>query len=193
MPLYVDGLTNDQLLARFRLVQGDDLLTLDDMFNNVMGGKVSFISAAPMTVAALLANYPASASTVGKYARVTDLWGSVKTVMVCEGDASGFYWRPQRTDYAPPPITMTSGALSLIPLVTAPYVNLTGTLTGNVTITPSTQNVWPGATFSVSSNSMIGALLSININGLVGAGTVPLVSGGIRTITYFSGSGWKAS
>jgi len=146
-----------------------------------------------MPVADLLTLYPATAAYRGRYARVSDLWGNVQTIMVCEGDASGYYWRPQRTDYAPAPVAMTSGSMSLIPLVTAPVINLTGTLTGNVTITPSTQNVWPGAQFTVSSNSVIGALLGINITGLVGAGTVPLLSGGVRTITYFSGSGWKAS
>lgn len=162
---------------------------------SLSGSAISFVDGIGdyMPVAALLTGYPASAAYRGKYARVNDLWGSVQTIMVCEGDSSGYYWRPQRTDYAPAPMAMTSGTLSLIPLVTAPIVNLTGTLTGNVTITPTMQNVWPGATFTVSSNSVIGALLGINISGLVGAGTVPLVSGGIRTLTYFSGSGWKAA
>lgn len=171
------------------------------MSDSLVDGKpfspavVSFVDGVGgyMPVADLLANFPAAAQFRGKYARVNDLWGTVQTLMICEGDASGFYWRPQRTDYAAPPIAMTTGALSLIPLVTAPFVNLTGTLTGNITITPSVQNVWPGASFTVSSNSVIGALLGININGLVGGGTVPLLSGGIRTVTYFSGSGWKAS
>lgn len=144
-------------------------------------------------VADLLSLFPAGSTYLGKLARVSDLWGTTRTTMICEQDASGYYWRPQRTDYASPPIAMPSGAMTLIPLVTAPVINLTGTLTGNVSLTPSTVNVWPGASFTVSSNSVIGALLGININGLVGGGTVPLLSGGIRTITYFSGSGWKAS
>jgi len=145
-----------------------------------------------MTVADLLATFPASSQYRGNYARVSDLWGGVQTVMICEGDASGYYWRPQRTDYAPAPMAMTSGTLSLIPLVTAPVVNLTGTLLGTVNVTPSSANVWPGATFTVSSNSILG-LFGINLTGLVGGGTVPLLSGGIRTLTYFSGTGWKAA
>ena len=145
-----------------------------------------------MPVASLISNYPASVQYRGNYARVSDLWGGVQTLMVCEGDASGYYWRPQRTDYAPAPIAVTSGTMSLIPLVTAPYLNLTGSLVGNVNVTPSTTNVWPGATFTVTSNSVLG-LFGINLTGLVGGGTVPLLSGGIRTLTYFSGTGWKAS
>lgn len=145
-----------------------------------------------MTVASLLSTYPAAAQYRGNYARVSDLWGGVQTVMICEGDASGYYWRPQRTDYAPAPVAMTSGSMNLIPLVTAPVINLTGTLLGNINVTPTTANVWPGATFTVTANSVLG-LFGINLTGLVGGGTVPLLSGGIRTLTYFSGTGWKAA
>ena len=186
------GVSEQQLLDKFRLMQANDSLTIDDMYNNFMGGKIAFVSPTPMTVASLLSTYPASAPYLGKYARVTDLWGSVTTVMVCEADSTGFYWRPQRTDYAPPPISMGSGTLTLTPLITAPIVNLTGTLTGTVNVTPSSTNAWPGATFTVSSTSVLG-LFGINLTGLVGGGTVPLLSGGIRTLTYFSGSGWKAA
>lgn len=154
---------------------------------------VSFVNGGnEMAVADLLANFPAGATYQFRYARVNDLWGSVRTIMICERDTSGYYWRPQRTDYAPPPITMTTGTMTLVPLVTAPIVNLTGTLTGNVNVTPSSTNVWPGATFTVTSNSVLG-VFGINFTGLVGGGTVPLLSGGIRTLTYFSGTGWKAA
>lgn len=153
----------------------------------------SFINdGAYMLVNDLLTNFPAAAQYRGNYARVSDLWGGVQTVMICEGDASGFYWRPQRTDYAPAPIAMASGSLTLIPLVTAPIVNLTGTLTGTINVTPASTNVWPGASFTVSSNSVLG-LFGINLTGLVGGGTVPLLSGGVKTMTYFSGTGWRAA
>lgn len=186
------GVTEQQLLDRYRTLQGAPDATVDDMFGNVMGAKPVFVSPTGLTIATLLASFPASAGNLGKYARVTDLWGTVKSVMVCEGDASGFYWRPQRTDYAPAPIAQTSGAMSLVPLVTAPIVRLTGTLAGNVTITPSTANVWPGATFTVSSNSVLG-LFGISLAGLIGGGTIPLLAGGKQQITYYSGNGWGAS
>lgn len=144
------------------------------------------------TVSDLLANFPASATVLGKLGRVSDLWGSIRTTMICEQDASGYYWRPQRTDYAPAPITQTSGAMSLIPLVTAPIIRLTGTLAGNVTVTPQVTNVWPGATFTISTNSVLG-LFGISLAGLLGGGTIPLLAGGKQQITYYSGSGWAAS
>lgn len=154
---------------------------------------ISFVNGgAEQPVADLLANFPAGAANQFKYARVNDLWGSVRTIMVCERDASGYYWRPQRTDYAPAPVAMTGGSMTLTPLVTAPLINLTGTLASAITLTPSNANVWPGATFTVTSNSVLG-IFGITIAGLVGGGTVPLLSGGIRTITYFSGTGWKAA
>lgn len=149
-------------------------------------------SGGEQSVADLLANFPANAANQFKYARVSDLWGSVRTIMICERDASGYYWRPQRTDYAPAPVPMTTGTMTLLPLVTAPVINLTGTLLGNISVTPSAVNAWPGATFTVTSNSVLG-LFGINLTGLVGGGTVPLLSGGIRTLTYFSGTGWKAA
>jgi hypothetical protein len=145
-----------------------------------------------MSVASLLSTFPAGSAYQFKYARVNDLWGSVRTIMICEQDASGYYWRPQRTDYAPAPVSMTGGSMTLTPLVTAPVINLTGTLSSAITLTPANTNVWPGATFTVSSNSVLG-VFGISISGLTGGGTVPLLSGGIRTITYFSGTGWKAA
>ncbi|KQM60047.1 MULTISPECIES: hypothetical protein [unclassified Sphingomonas] len=162
---------------------------LADIERRFAAAPIQFVNdGAFQTVGQLLAAFPASAALRGKYGRVSDLWGNVQTVMVCEGDSSGYYWRPQRQDYAPAPIPMTSGTMALVPLVTAPIVNLTGT----VTITPTSTNVWPGATFTVTSNSVLG-VFGMVIAGLVGGGTVPLVSGGIRTLTYFSGTGWKAS
>lgn len=167
---------------------------LQDLLDQRFAGlPIQFVNdGAFQTVAQLLTNFPPTVALRGKYGRVSDLWGNVQTVMVCEGDSSGYYWRPQRQDYAPAPITATSGSMQLIPLVTAPIINLTGTLIGNISVTPQTTNVWPGATFTVTSNSVLG-LFGINLTGLVGGGTVPLLSGGIRTLTYFSGTGWKAS
>jgi len=144
------------------------------------------------TVAQLLANYPAGAAYLGMLGRVSDLWGSVRTSMICEQDgATGYYWRPQRTDYAPAQQSVTGGTLTLTPLLTAPQILLGGTLLGNITVTPSAMNAWPGAQFRVQSNSVLG-LFGINITGLVGGGSVPLLTGGVKTMVYHSGSGWAA-
>lgn len=149
----------------------------------------SFVSNSAMTVADLLANFPANSSRLGKYARVTDLWGNTDEIMRCSSDGSTYFWRPQRTDYAQN-MSTTSGTTTLTPLVTPPTVVMTGTLLGNVTVTPSSTNAWPGATFTVISNGVLG-LFGINITGLIG-GTLPILAGGVRTIT-FTTAGWRGA
>lgn len=145
-----------------------------------------FVSASYMHVADLLSTYPANATQLGKYARVDDLWGSVRSVMVCEYDGSLYYWRPQRTDYATVN-SSTTGSMSLTPLLTSPQIIFTGTLLGNMTVTPSTTNAWPGAQFEVINNGVLG-LFGINLTGLTG-GTLPLLGGGRRILTAINSGG----
>lgn len=142
------------------------------------------------TVSNLLTNFPAASQYRGMYARVSDLWGSVSTAMICEYDGTNYYWRPQRTDYSVVS-TQTSGSMSLIPLVTAPVTVLNATLLGNVNVTPTTTNVWPGCQFEIYAPSNLG-LFAINITGLLGGVTSTLLGGSSKTVTY-TASGWRAS
>lgn len=148
----------------------------------------AFVSPTPMTVSDLLATYPASAGILGKYAQVTDLYGSANEVMRCSSNGSTYYWRPQRTDYAVNNTT-TSGSMILTPLLTAPQQFFTGTLLGNMTATPSATNAWPGAQFTLTMNGILG-LFSLNVNGLIGS-AVPILTGTTRVFTYTS-AGWRA-
>jgi hypothetical protein len=153
--------------------------------------STSFINGGnEQTVAQLLTNFPADASMLFKYARVSDLFGQTRSVMICEGSAGQYYWRPQRTDYSATSAVATGG-MTLTPLLSAPTIAFTGTLTGNVTVTPSITNVWPGAQFTVIANGVLG-LFGINIAGLVGGGVIPLLGGSARTMTYVQGAGWRA-
>lgn len=145
---------------------------------------------APQTVAELITNFPAGVDNVYKYARVTDLYSQASSIMVCEASNGSYYWRPQRADFAAQNAA-TGGSVTLTPLVTAPIVFLTGSLLGGMTITPSVANVWPGSTFQVISKGALN-LFGINIGGLIGGGTVPLLTGNMRTITYIAGAGWQA-
>lgn len=145
-----------------------------------------FVSANYMHVADLLATYPANATQLGKYARVDDLWGSVRSVMVCEYDGSLYYWRPQRTDYATVN-SSTSGTTTLTPLLSSPQIIFTGSLLGNMTVTPSATNAWPGAQFEIINNGVLG-IFGINLTGLTG-GTLPILGGGRRIITAVNAGG----
>lgn len=158
---------------------------------NALAGTIpptAFVSATPMTVADLLTTYPASAGLLGKYARVTDLYGAADEVMRCSSNGTSYYWRPQRTDYAITN-TATSGAITLTPLLSAPQQFFTGTLLGNMTATPSSTNAWPGAQFTLTMNGVLG-LFSLTVNGLIGS-SVPILTGATRVFTY-TAAGWRA-
>lgn len=162
-------------------------LTLDQVLAAIPTAFVN--NGGYQTVANLLSNYPAGVTYLGMYARVNDLWGSVRTVMVCEYDGTSYYWRPQRTDYATAN-SSTGGSISLTPLITSPTVIFTGTLGLGMTVTPSATNAWPGAQFEIISNGILG-VFSINISGLLG-GALPLVAGGRRILTY-TAAGWRGA
>jgi len=156
--------------------------------NAVPPQLTSYVSPTPMTVAQLLTSYPPSISTLGKYARVTDLFGAVDEVMRCRWDGVAYRWVPQRSDRAVVN-TMTAGSLALTPLVTAPEIVLTGNLTGNITVTPSATNAWIGQRFQVKRTGLLG-LFGINIGGLVG-GLTKAITGGEGSMVYTAG-GWYA-
>lgn len=162
-----------------------------DLSNFPTKGEVpNFINGgAFQTVANLLANFPAASQYRGMYARVSDLWGTVQTVMICETDGTNYYWRPQRTDYAITS-TQTSGTMSLVPLVTAPEIALQSTLLGAMTVTPSNTNVWPGCQFRIRAPSSIG-LFSLTLTGLIGGLTSTILGGGDKTVVY-TANGWRA-
>lgn len=141
------------------------------------------------TVAALLSNFVPASQYRGMYARVSDLWGSVSTTMICEYDGTNYYWRPQRTDYSVVS-AVTSGTMTLTPLVTAPVTVMNTTLLGAMTITPASTNVWPGCSFEVYSPASLG-IYSITFSGLIGGVTSLLLGGDKKTVTY-TASGWRA-
>ncbi len=143
-----------------------------------------------LTVSDLLTSFAPSSQYRGMYARVSDLWGSVSTAMICEYDGTNYYWRPQRTDYSITS-TQTSGSLSLVPLVTAPVIALQSTLLGGMTITPSVTNVWPGCTFKIHAPASLG-IFSITFTGLIGGITSLLLGGSTKEVTY-TAQGWRAS
>lgn len=163
-----------------------------DVRINAILDKISasaFVSTAPMTTAALLADYPASAATVGKYARVTDLYGSVDEVMRCRYDGVAYRWVPQRDNYN---VAMSAqgGGVPLVPLVTAPTVRITSSaLTSNMTITPSTANAYVGQEYEIVMPTVINlGLFTTQISGLLGS-NLTLLAGQVRRIQY-SPTGW---
>jgi len=142
-----------------------------------------------MSVASLLANYPATVDRVGLYARVNDLWGGSNEVMRCTADGATFFWRPQRENYAVVNPSV-GGSFTLTPLISAPVQYISGTLTSSMSFTPSAVNAWPGAQFTLVNQGALG-LFGINISGLV-SGILPLLAGGTRVLT-FAGGAWRGA
>lgn len=153
----------------------------------------------PCTVANILSTYPCSATWLGYYADANNLYngtststaGGIDDIIRCRYDATNaiYSWTPQREAFNSTNTT-TSGAISIIPLVTAPTVRMTGTLLGGVTITPTTTNAYIGQRVRIVVNNTLGAFL-ITLTGLVGS-NVSLLGGTATTIEYGT-TGWFQS
>jgi len=165
------------------------LSKLSSVYSSLSLGSTEYVNGGQnQTVANLLANFPPSIAYVGKYARVSDLWGSADEVMRCSYDGSTYFWRPQRTDYAVS-ATQTSGTMTLTPLITAPVVVLTTTLLGTMNLVPAVTNVWPGCTFTVKTPGI--GLNILQFTGLVGGLTKTLLGNSDYSVTY-TAAGWRS-
>lgn len=151
------------------------------------------------TLAQLLTNFPAGAAYNGLYANVSDLFhngspgaGGVREVLRCRQDVTNgsYAWTVQREAYNAA-MAPTAGTVNLTPLITPPTVRLTGTLLGNLTITPSTTNAYVGLRQRVIQNSTLGLFVT-NITGLLGS-NITLLGNTVQDLEYTI-NGWsKAS
>lgn len=148
-----------------------------------------FVSSAPMTVAQLIANYPPSATTLGSYARVTDLYGAVDDIMRCRWDGVAYRWVPQRPSFSAVN-TATGGTINIIPLVTAPTLRMSSTLLSNMTFVPSTTNAFVGQQQRIIQEGSLGLFVS-TITGLIGSNVSLL--GNTTKILEYGPTGWFAS
>ena len=141
----------------------------------------------PITVARMLADYPASAGNLGKYARVTDLYGGVDEILRCRYDGVAYRWVPQRENFNVG-VSATTGVFTIRPLLVAPTIRFTSTLTGNVNAALSPDNAYVGQRQRIIAPTSLG-LSTMMVSGLLGAGTVPLLQGGVKDFEY-SKDGW---
>jgi hypothetical protein len=103
---------------------------------------------------------PDPSNYVDMYARVSDLFGSKRDLVLASQVGSTSFWQPVRQDYG---ATKTITAdFTVFPLKSPNALKLTGSIgvgaTRNVTL--STVGGWPGATFEVNAGltSLLGAL-----------------------------------
>lgn len=164
-----------------------DVLTL--IAQNATTSFVGGTNTTPTTVNDLLTTYPPSAAYLGKYARVTDLFGSVDDIMRCRFDGSNYRWIPQRPNFNAT-MAATGGSMQILPLVTPPTFRLTGTLLGNLSITPSATNAYVGMQYRVIQNSTLG-LFTTAITGLIGSNLT--LAGNSTQILEYGPTGWFAA
>lgn len=140
----------------------------------------------------LLVNYPPSSAFNGMYARISDLFGSVDDILRCRYDGANYRWVPQREAFTGT-TAVSSGTVSLIPLVTPPTLRLTtSSLTGNMTINASVVNAYSGQRFRVIVNPLLPiSAFTMQITGLIGS-NLTLLAGNTRDIEFGS-NGWFQS
>lgn len=179
-----------------------------DQAQQMIATAIAAIPAAPttfvnggtaMTIDGLMTNFPPSVTYNGMYARVNNLFngaslsaaGGIDDIVRCRRDiTNGLYrWVPQREAFNTSQ-ALTSGVMNLTPLVTPPTVRLTGTLLGNLTLTPSTVNAYVGQTFTVIQNSTLGLFIT-QVTGLLGS-NVTLLGNTTQVFEYLN-SGWAKS
>lgn len=158
-----------------------------------------------MTLADLHTNYPPSATYDGMYANINNFYngvsmsaaGGIKEVARCRYDITNnqYRWMEQRPFYsinsAVTGATGVTTTVNLMPLVTPPTVRLTGTLLGNLNVTPTATNAYIGQKFKVIQSSVLG-LFTTTLTGLVGSNLTLL--GNTTQDLEFTTAGWvKAS
>ncbi len=190
----------DMLVLAGRMTAAE---TAQAAFDTAMAGALSaitalqsaqaFVDQTPMTVANLLANYPAGPTYLGKYAKVTDLWGSVYGVMRCSKNSSGRHWwaTTDQEEFAVRNSGSPSGTTTMQPLA-IPQIMLwngsgPGTLiTGNVTV--GLTGAYPGLVkqFENGFGAFLGAL---NILGTgLGSGLASLLGSTTKIVCIDTGA-----
>lgn len=149
----------------------------------------TFVNQDIITLAQLMAQYPAGPTYRGKYARVSDLWGAVDGVMRCGYNGRIFYWEPTTQPQLIGQMPVT-GSTTIQPLSSFPILELTGAIPlGNTfNVTAGLDYAWPGAIkeFRGSMTSLLG---SLNILGTGIGSTLAMALGGNRRIgCYDNGS-----
>jgi hypothetical protein len=144
-----------------------------------------------MPVATLLANFPASATYAGQYARVSDLYSSVDEIMRCRFDGTNYRWVPQR-EAKTGTTAATSGTVTITPLVTPSTIRATGSLLGNLTFNPLTANAYDGQRHTVIMEGALG-LFTSTLTGLLGS-NITLAGNNATTIQFSAANnGWFKS
>lgn len=132
---------------------------------------------------------PNPALNLDRYARVTDLFGVKRDLVLASMAGPLAFWQPVRPIFATSQAVAAS--MTLTPLKTPSVLYLTGNLPGNANITLSQSLAYPGASFEIAFDGSLG-LFSLNIIGLNGGGLLSLLAGGRRRVFWdLATASWK--
>lgn len=125
---------------------------------------------------------PDPSGNIDKYARVTDLFGGKRDLVLASQTGALSYWQPVRPIYGAAPIAL-SGNMTILPLKMPSVIRFSGNIALGVTrqVTVSTALAWPGAQTEILMTGTVLGVLNVLRTGL--ASTVSLLTGGYRKFT----------
>ncbi len=134
---------------------------------------------------------PDAVESLDMYARVTDLFGVKRDLVLASRVGDVAFWQPVRPVFA---AKMAAAAdMTLVPLKRASVLLLEGNVPigTNRKITLSNNRAFPGASFRMRQRSALGSILGtlqvLNVN----LGTpVALLTGGVQEFVYDAADGW---
>jgi len=124
---------------------------------------------------------------LGYYAKVTDLYGDKRDLVLCTRSGTKYNWEPVRPIYAKS--MEIAGDVTLYPLKSPSVVFMTGTLAAARKVNLSNEMAWNGCQFEVAFDGVLG----LGSLGVLGAGittAIPFLTGS-RKRFVFDGSVWK--
>lgn len=132
---------------------------------------------------------PAAADNLDRYARVTDLFGTKRDLVLASKVGALAFWQPVRPVFAA--TVPVAADMALTPLKSPSVLFLTGAIGTGVTrtLSLSTALAYPGAAFEIR-NDMTG-LGTLKLAGLNVGGLLSLAFGGTQRFFFDAATGWK--
>jgi len=135
---------------------------------------------------------PDPSALVGKYARVTDLFGATTDLVLAAKTGALSYWKPVRPDFAGKQTVAADMTLTALKMPSILLLDGNVPLGATRKITLSNNLAFPGASFRFkqrggSLGTILGVLQVLNVNL---ASTVSIVTGGTQEFVYDITDGW---
>jgi len=134
---------------------------------------------------------PDPAASLDSYARVTDLFGSTRDLVLAAQTAGVAYWKPVRSAFAAK--QAVAADMTLTTLKSPSILLLSGDVplgtTRKITLSPNL--AFPGASFRIKQRNMLGTILgALNVLNVNLGTPVSILTGGTQEFVYDMVDGW---